>query len=141
LLIFLVFSWRAILPASRSYSGDENLYARFGRASHNSLAYLAQRADVLRYVDAEAGGAITYRQFGRVAVQIGAILGPPERREQIYREFLSFCRSQDLIPGAAAITGDECEVVRACGMRTVNIGTEAIVDLSEFRVEQLSKKM
>jgi lysyl-tRNA synthetase class 2 len=26
-------------------------------------------------------------------------------------------------------------------MRTVNIGTEAIVDLSEFRVEQLSKKM
>jgi lysylphosphatidylglycerol synthetase-like protein (DUF2156 family) len=141
LLIFLTFSWRAVMPASRSYDGDEDLYARFGRASHNSLAYLAQRADVLRFVDPEAGGAITYRQVGRIAVQIGAILGPPERREQIYRAFLNFCRSQNLIPSAAAITADERDIVRACGMRTLNIGTEAIVDLSGFRIELLSKKM
>jgi lysylphosphatidylglycerol synthetase-like protein (DUF2156 family) len=141
LLIFLTFSWRAVLPATRSYDGDEDLYARFGRASHNSLAYLARRADVLRFVDSEAGGAITYRQVGRIAVQIGAILGPPERRELVYRAFLQFCRSQNLIPSAAAITADEREVVRACGMHTLNIGTEAVVDLAEFRVEQLSKKM
>jgi lysylphosphatidylglycerol synthetase-like protein (DUF2156 family) len=141
LLIFLIFSWRAVMPASRSYDGDEDLYARFGRVSHNSLAYLAQRADVLRFVDPQAGGAITYRQVGRIAIQIGAILGPPERREPIYRAFLNFCRSQNLIPSAAAITADEREVVRACGMHTLNIGTEAIVDLSGFRIEQLTKKM
>jgi lysylphosphatidylglycerol synthetase-like protein (DUF2156 family) len=141
LLIFLLFSWRAVMPASRSSDDVTNLYARFGRASHNSLAYLAQRADVQRFVDPQAGGAITYRQIGRIAVQIGAILGPPEGRGQIYHAFLDFCRSRNLIPSAAAITADEREVVRACGMHTINIGTEAIVDLSGFRVEQLSKKM
>jgi lysyl-tRNA synthetase class 2 len=117
------------------------VYARFGRASHNSLAYLARRSDVIRFIDPEAGGAVTYRQIGRIAVQIGAILAPPERREQVYRAFLAFCRKQHLIPSAAAITADEREIVRACGMRTINIGTEAVVDLSSFSVQSLSKKM
>jgi lysylphosphatidylglycerol synthetase-like protein (DUF2156 family) len=141
LVLFLVFSWRAVMPASRLYDGSEDLYARFGRASHNSLAYLAQRADVLRFVDSQAEGAITYRQIGRIAVQIGAILSPPERREPVYRAFLNFCRGRNLIPSAAAITADEREVAQSCGMHTLNIGTEAIVDLSGFRVEHLSKKM
>jgi lysylphosphatidylglycerol synthetase-like protein (DUF2156 family) len=130
-----------VMPAGRLYDGSEDLYARFGRASHNSLAYLAQRADVLRFVDSQAGGAITYRQIGRIAVQIGAILSPPERREAVYRAFLNFCRGRNLIPSAAAISADEREVVQSCGMHTLNIGTEAIVDLAKFRMEQLSKKM
>jgi lysyl-tRNA synthetase class 2 len=140
-LVFLIFSWRSVMRIHNSDNVSEDLYERFGRASHNSLAYLARRSDVSRFVDPKAGGAITYRQIGRIAVQIGAILAPPERREQVYRAFLAFCREQHLIPSAAAITTDEREVVHACGMNTLNIGTEAVVDLSCFSLQNLSKKM
>ena len=141
LVIFLIFSWRSVMHIRSPYTGSEDLYARFGRASHNSLAYLVRRNDVIRFVDPQAQGAITYRQIGRIAVQIGAILAPPERREQVYRAFLVFCHSQHLIPTAAAITEDERDVAHAAGMHTLNIGTEAIVDLSDFAVERLGKKM
>ncbi len=141
LLTFLIYSWRAVIPARASSNDSDDLYVRFGRASRNSLAYLAQRSDVLRFVDSQAAGAITYRQIGRIAIQIGAILAPPDRREHVYRAFLAFCRTQRLIPCAAAITEEECEAVRACGMHTINIGTEAVVDLTEFSVDLLGKKM
>jgi lysylphosphatidylglycerol synthetase-like protein (DUF2156 family) len=141
LVIFLIFSWRSVIRIHGSSDVYDDVYARFGRASHNSLAYLARRSDVIRFVDLEAGGAVTYRQIGRIAVQVGAILAPPERREQVYRAFLAFCRKQHLIPSAAAITADEREVAHACGMKTVNIGTEAIVDLTTFNLQNLSKKM
>jgi lysyl-tRNA synthetase, class II len=141
LLIFLIFSWRSVIRIHSPADVCDDVYERFGRASHNSLVYLARRSDVIRFVDLEAEGAITYRQIGRIAVQIGAILAPPERREQVYRAFLAFCHKQHLIPSAAAITADEREIVRACGMKTLDIGTEAVVDLSTFNVQNLSKKM
>src|SRR5579872_3257163 len=49
--IFLAFSWTSLLRLREQYDGGGDLYRRFGRASHNSLAYLARRSDVSRFVD------------------------------------------------------------------------------------------
>lgn len=139
--IFLALSWTSLLRLKEQYDEGGDLYHRFGRASHNSLAYLARRSDVSRFVDPTGRGAVTYRQVGRVAVQVGAILAAPADREAVYRGFREYCKAQHLLPAAVALAAEERPVATACGMRTLTIGTEAIVDLADFAVEKLAKKM
>ena len=139
--LFGVLSWRSALGARRTLDDMPDAYDRFGRASHNSLAYLANRDDVSTFADPDGRGAITYRRIGRVAVQIGAILCAPENAAAVYAAFRSFCRRERLTPAAVALTEQERDAVRTTGMRSLPIGTEAVVDLSTFAVERLSKKM
>lgn len=138
--IFLIISWTSLRQAVGGYHGDD-LYERFGRASHNSLAYLARRNDVSTFLDPEGRGAITYRVVGRVALQIGAILAPASERSAVYQAFLAHCKAEHLIPAAAALDAEERAIAREYGMRSIAIGTEAVVDLRAFVVETLSKKM
>jgi lysyl-tRNA synthetase class 2 len=139
--VFLAISWTSLMRARLGDATQDNLYARFGRASHNSLAYLARRHDVSTFLDPEGRGAITYRQVGRVALQVGAILAPAPERLAVYRAFLDFCRAHRLIPAAVALAPEERQIARACGLRTMTIGTEAVVDLAAFAVDKLGKKM
>jgi lysyl-tRNA synthetase class 2 len=139
--IFLVLSWTSLVRAVAEHTDGEDLYERFGRASHNSLAYLARRGDVSTFVDPAGQGAISYRQVGRVALQVGAILARREQREAVYRAFLEHCRAHRLIPAAVALTSDERAIAQRAGMHSVNIGSEAVVALADFSVETLGKKM
>jgi len=142
LTIFLAFSWTSLLRLREQFDdGAGDLYHRFGRASHNSLAYLARRSDVSRFVDPQGRGAITFRQEGRVAVQVGAILAAPADRAAVYRGFREYCAAQHLVPAAVALAAEEQPIAAACGMRTLTIGREAVVDLADFAVEKLAKKM
>ncbi|MFI5272328.1 MAG: phosphatidylglycerol lysyltransferase domain-containing protein [Ktedonobacterales bacterium] len=139
--LFVVLSWRSVLVSRLGRSGDDHPYDRFGRASHNSLAYLANRDDVNTFMDPAARGAITYRRFGRVALQVGAILGASADAAAIYAAFRAFCKRERLIPAAVALSAQERDAACACGMRSLPVGTEAVVDLAEFAVDRLSKKM
>lgn len=139
--VFLALSWTSMLQATAADGSDGDLYARFGRKSRNSLAYLAHRSDVSTFLHPLGLGAVTYRQVGRVALQVGAILAPPSDRRAVYQAFCDYCRDQHLIPAAVALAQEERPIARACGMHTINIGTEALVDLSDFAVEKLAKKM
>lgn len=138
--IFLIFSWTSLRQAAGAYHGDDP-YERFGRASHNSLAYLARRNDVLTFLDPAGHGAISYRIVGRVALQIGAILAPASERATVYQAFLAHCKAEHLIPAAVALDPEERAIARQYGMHSLAIGTEAVVDLKDFAVEALSKKM
>ena len=138
--IFLIFSWTSLRQAGSAYHVDD-LYERFGRASRNSLAYLARRSDVSTFLDPAGHGAITYRIVGRVALQIGAILAPADERAGVYQAFLAHCKAERLIPAAVALDAEERAIARGYGMRSLTIGTEAVVDLADFAVEALSKKM
>ncbi len=139
--IFLMLSWTSLFQAKASDTGAGDLYNRFGRKSHNSLAYLARRNDVSTFLHPLGLGAVTYRRVGRVALQVGAILAPPDARQSVYESFRDYCREQRLIPAAVALAQEERPIARACGMHTVNIGTEAVVDLGDFAVDRLAKKM
>lgn len=139
--LFLAISWTSLVRAFDTDDEQADAYALFGRASHNSLAYLARRDDVATFYDQDSRGAIAYRLVGRVALQIGAILAPAEHREEVYRAFVAWCRAQHLIPAAAALADDELPVVRHADMRALPIGSEAVVDLADFSIEKLGKKM
>lgn len=141
IVVILIFSWTSLLRSQGQQAGEDDPYRRFGRASHNSLAYLARRHDVLTFLDPDGRGAITYRCVGRVALQIGAILAREDERLAVYRAFCDFCRTQRLIPSAVALSQDERPLARLCGMHTIPIGTEAVVNLRDFALEKLGKKM
>jgi lysylphosphatidylglycerol synthetase-like protein (DUF2156 family) len=101
--VFLVFSWTSLIRSQGQDQSDEDLYERFGRASHNSLAYLARRSDVHTFLEPNGRGAMTYRRVGRVALQIGALLAQPADRYAVYAAFREYCRTHGLIPAAVAL--------------------------------------
>nr|MBF6590115.1 DUF2156 domain-containing protein [Ktedonobacterales bacterium] len=138
--IFILISWTSLIRPQGGPTHDD-LYLRFGRASHNSLAYIARRSDVSVFEDPSGRGAISYRLVGRVALQVGAIMAPHEVRADVYQAFCAYCKARHLIPAAVALAHDERPIAQAAGMRTAMIGTEAMVDLRAFSVERLSKKM
>ncbi|MGH2504765.1 MAG: phosphatidylglycerol lysyltransferase domain-containing protein, partial [Ktedonobacterales bacterium] len=137
--VFLVISWTALAQIERDLEAGD-LYRRFGRSSHNSLAYIANRGDTRTFIASQGRGAISYKLVGRVALQIGAMLGPASERHAVYTEFRAWLRAEGLIPAAVALAPEERAVVVA-GMRSIAIGREAVVDLTSFSVEGLSKKM
>ena len=139
--VFLTYSWTSLMRIRALAFDTSNLYARFGRYSHNSLAYIAHRDDVLTFLDPLGRGAISYRLVGRVALQVGAILAPANQRDAVYAAFHAYCRSQRLLPAAVALSEEECPSAQRLGMRAIPIGKEALVDLSDFSVEKLNKKM
>ncbi|HEX9037716.1 MAG TPA: phosphatidylglycerol lysyltransferase domain-containing protein [Ktedonobacterales bacterium] len=138
--LFLVLSWTSLARIGRQETPDD-LYPRLGRSSRNSLAYLAYRGDVRTFLATGGRGAISYRLVGRVALQVGAILGPASERGRVYEEFRDWLRAERLIPAAVALSRDERPIAAASGMHTFPIGREAVVDLTGFSVERLAKKM
>ncbi|HZC05094.1 MAG TPA: phosphatidylglycerol lysyltransferase domain-containing protein [Ktedonobacterales bacterium] len=138
--VFVIISWTALAHIDRGPEAGD-LYRRFGRSSRNSLAYIANRGDSHTFIAAEGRGAISYKLVGRVALQIGAMLGPASERERVYAEFRAWLRSEGLIPAAVALSPEERAVAAANGMRTLTIGREAVVNLPAFSVDRLNKKM
>src|SRR5260370_14467245 len=102
--VFLIFSWTSLIRPQGQDQSDEDLYQRFGRASHNSLAYLARRSDVHTFLEPNGRGAMTYRRVGRVALQIGAPLAQPADRYAVYAAFPNSSRAHRLIPPAVSLS-------------------------------------
>ncbi len=138
--VFVVISWTSLARIERD-PNESDLYRRFGRYSRNSLAYLANRGDTLSFIASEGRGAISYKLVGRVALQIGATLGPANEHGRVYEEFRAWLRSEGLIPAAVALSREERALAVATGMHTLPIGREAVVNLTTFAVERLNKKM
>ncbi len=138
--VFVVISWTSLARIERDPNAGD-LYRRFGRSSRNSLAYLANRGDTLTFIASEGRGAISYKLVGRVALQIGATLGPASERGRVYAEFRAWLKSEGLIPAAVALSREERALAVATGMRSLPIGREAVVNLTTFAVERLNKKM
>jgi lysylphosphatidylglycerol synthetase-like protein (DUF2156 family) len=139
-VVFIAISWTSLARIGRQETPGD-LYPRLGRSTRNSLAYLAHRGDVRTFLASDGRGAISYRLVGRVALQVGAILGPASERARVYEEFRAWLRSERLIPAAVALSHDERRIARAAGMFTLPVGREAVVDLTAFSIERLAKKM
>lgn len=138
--VFIFISWTALAQIDRDAQASD-LYHRFGRYSHNSLAYIANRGDTRSFIASDGHGAISYKLVGRVALQVGAILGPASARSAVYAEFRAWLRAEGLIPAAVALAPEERTLAMAAGMRSVIIGREAVVDLASFSIDALNKKM
>lgn len=137
--VLLAVLWgRTLLAPSRSWDGhDASDHARAAGlvAAHGEdpLAPFALRADKAFFFS--GGGLLAYRTLGGTAIVSGDPVAPPGRAPAVVADFLAFAagRGWDVVLAAAGPA--HLEAYRALGLRTLQMGAEAVVDPGAFSLE------
>ncbi|MEU5877457.1 bifunctional lysylphosphatidylglycerol synthetase/lysine--tRNA ligase LysX [Spirillospora sp. NPDC047279] len=138
--LLLVTFWALFKPGSRHtvLDPDEEVRARALLAEHgdqDSLGYFALRRDK-DFIAAPNGKAgIAYRVEGSVSLASGDPLGDPEAWDQAIDAWLGECRNHAWIPGAVSVSERGAHVYRRHGFDALELGDEAIIDLTDFNLE------
>ncbi|WP_425548966.1 bifunctional lysylphosphatidylglycerol synthetase/lysine--tRNA ligase LysX [Actinomadura meridiana] len=109
------------------------LLARYG--DQDSLGYFALRRDKDVMLAPNGKAAIAYRVEGSVALASGDPLGDPESWDQAIEAWLAECRAHAWIPGAVSVGGRGAHVYRRHGFDALELGDEAVVDLTAFNLD------
>jgi phosphatidylglycerol lysyltransferase len=114
-------------------SGDEHRRAeliveRYGRTSLARMTLFEDKA----YYCSPGGSVIAYAAHNGAAVALGDPIGPPTDAPQAIAGFKSFCARNDWIPAFYQTQPDYLEHYTTAGFMNLNIGSEAIVDVTSF---------
>ena len=82
---------------------------------------------------AAGAGVVAYHDRGRVRLALGPPMGPVDAHERGIEEFFSNARENGRVPAMVPIDGNTVASVRAAGLRAVQIGREARMDLDGFK--------
>lgn len=120
---------------ARDHEAAARLVARYGG---DSLAPFVLRADKAFFF--AEGGALAYRTLRDTAVISGDPVGPPGRAPAILAAFLAFAsdRGWDVVMTAAG--AEYLDAYRALGLRTLQIGSEAVADPTALSLSGRSHK-
>jgi phosphatidylglycerol lysyltransferase len=110
----------------------QGIVAQYGRSS---LARFALLDDKSFYFSPSAQTVVAYVPKGRGAIALGDPIGPDADRQEAIVGFREFCDRNDWHPAFYQTLGDDLELYQALGFRTLKIGEEATVDLSQFTLE------
>ncbi|MGI5323145.1 bifunctional lysylphosphatidylglycerol synthetase/lysine--tRNA ligase LysX [Actinomadura nitritigenes] len=132
--------WALFKPGRRDpvLSPPEELAARRLLAEYgerDSLGYFALRRDKDVMVAPNGKAAIAYRVEGSVSLASGDPLGDPESWDQAIEAWLEECREHAWIPGAVSVGERGAHVYKRHGFDALELGDEAIVDLTEFNLD------
>ncbi|MEU8121110.1 bifunctional lysylphosphatidylglycerol synthetase/lysine--tRNA ligase LysX [Spirillospora sp. NPDC049024] len=132
--------WALFRPGRRDavLSPPEELAARALLAEYgdqDSLGYFALRRDKDVIVAPNGKAAIAYRVEGAVSLASGDPLGDPESWDQAIEAWLGECRAHAWIPGAVSVGERAARVYRRHGFDALELGDEAIVDLTDFNLD------
>jgi lysyl-tRNA synthetase class 2 len=134
----LVFVLRGLLAPARAHDGHEphehravaELVARHGE---DSIAPFALRADKAFHF--AHGGVLAYRTLRETAVVAGDPIGPPGAAGPIMASFLSFAGRQGWDVVLLGATDAQLPGYHALGLRTLQVGLEAVVDPRDFTLD------
>ena len=102
----------------------------------DSLGYFALRPDKLLSWSPTRKACVSYRVVGGVAIASGDPIGDLEAWPGAIESFVNECKQNGWIPAAAATSESGAEVwVRETQMSALEIGDEAIVEVSTFTLE------
>jgi len=138
LVVTAYLALRAPEPsASLDSAADANirdLLQKHGR--RDSLGYFALRRDKSVIFSATGKSAISYRVVSGVMLASGDPLGDPEAWPGAIRAFLDEAKRHAWVPavmGCGELGGEVW--VREAGLRAIELGDEAIVDVADFTLE------
>jgi lysyl-tRNA synthetase class 2 len=134
----LVAALRALLAPARPRDGHAaadharvaGLVAAYG---DDSIAPFALRAD--KSFHFAHGGALAYRALRETAVVAGDPLGPPESAGPIMASFVRFAHAQGWDVVLLGAREGRVADYAALGLRTMQVGLEAVVDPRAFRLD------
>jgi lysyl-tRNA synthetase class 2 len=125
-------------PAGRLAPADEvrlrELLARQG--GRDSLGYFALRRDKSVLFSATGKAAVSYRVVSGVMLASGDPIGDPEAWPGAIAAFLDLARAHAWIPAVMGCGERGGEAwVRSGGLRALELGDEAVVDVADFTLE------
>jgi lysylphosphatidylglycerol synthetase-like protein (DUF2156 family) len=112
-----------------------DIVARHGR---DTLAYFALRDDKELFFSGDT--LVAYAVLGGVALVSPDPIGPPAERDRAWRAFRAFAGDRGWTVAVMGASEEWLPVYRACGMRDLYVGDEAVVDAATFRIEGGDRK-
>ena len=142
-LLFLL----ALLAPTRKPTGlvPENeqrlreLLQKFG--DRDSLGYFALRRDKMAVFSPSGKAAVVYRVEGPVSLASGDPLGDPEAWPGAISAWLEEAEAYAYIPAVVGASEEAANVYARFGMDALELGDEAVLDLSEFSLEGRSMRV
>lgn len=122
------------LEADRSRA--RKIIEAYGKTSLARLCLLKDKS----YYFSPGGSVIAYITKGRVALSLGDPIGPNLDFSNAVRGFKQFCARNDWIPAFYQVLPEHLEAYSEEGFRAISIGSEAILPLAGFSVEDPAKK-
>lgn len=115
---------------------DERAQARaiVEKYGHSSLARLLLLDDK-KYLFTPGGSLIGYTRIGRTAVTLGDPIGPADDLLPAVQEFSGLCTQNDWMPVFYQTLPETLAVYQEAGFKTLCIGEEAVVNLTNFSLE------
>ena len=119
------------VPAPAGTAGEiEGLRLVHGRAHISCFSGEGGKQSLLA-----EGGALAYQVWAGGAVTVGDPLTPEPRRREAIRAFLRLCSARGWAPCFYQTDVSARHVYREEGLRTLKFGEEAIVDVTQFRLD------
>jgi lysylphosphatidylglycerol synthetase-like protein (DUF2156 family) len=112
-----------------------DIVARHGR---DTLAYFALRDDKDLFFSGDT--LVAYAVLGGVALVSPDPIGPAAERDQAWRAFRGFAGERGWTVAVMGASAEWLPVYRACGMRDLYVGDEAVVDCVTFRIDGGDRK-
>jgi lysyl-tRNA synthetase class 2 len=106
------------------------LLAQYGE--DDSLGYFATRRDKSVVFAPNGRAAVTYRVLGGTSVASADPVGDPDAWPDAVRAWLDETRTYGWTPGVLGASERGAEVYTAAGLRALEIGDEAVLDVREF---------
>jgi len=114
----------------------EAIVMRYGRTSLARMALFDDKA----YYFSPGGSVIAYAVHNGAAVALGDPIGPPIDASQAIAGFKSYCARNDWVPAFYQTQPDYLEFYNTTGFKSLNIGSEAIVEVADFTLSGNANK-
>jgi phosphatidylglycerol lysyltransferase len=102
---------------------------------YSSLARFTLFDDKSYYFSPSGRSVIAYVAKGRGAIALGDPIGPADDRQETILGFQEFCDRNDWYPAFYQTLPDALELYQNLGLKVLQIGEEAIVDLPNFNLK------
>jgi lysyl-tRNA synthetase class 2 len=142
LVTLLTFLAPARKPARLSTEAAEQLremLEAFG--ARDSLGYFALRGDKVAMFSPSGKAAVVYRVVGGVSLASGDPLGDPEAWPGAITAWLEEADTYAWTPGVVGASEDGAIAYQRAGLDSLELGDEAVLDLTEFSLEGRSMRV
>jgi phosphatidylglycerol lysyltransferase len=105
-----------------------------------SLDFFKVQRDKSLFFSQDGEAFVSYAVGRNFAVVLGDPVGPPDRMREVVRQFADYCRDNDWGFGFYQTLPDFLDTYESAGLKKLQIGEDAIVDLPQFTLQGRSHR-
>jgi len=118
------------MATPQEFARAKEIIKRYGRTSLARMALFDDKA----YYFSPKGSVVAYTAYNGVAIALGDPIGPPSDAARAINGFKAFCAQNDWVPAFYQTQPDCLKCYYSSGFKSINVGSEAIVELENFSI-------